>query len=478
MPKIIPVILCGGSGTRLWPLSRAETPKQFLKLMDDKTLLQKTAQRTVAVTGGSALDVVIVTLDNMREETIRQLQEVSPHLTRHVLGEPQARNTAAAVAYAIHYVRAIFGEDSLMWLLPADHYVGNEAALGDALQRAVAVAQDGYLVTFGIAPTRPETGYGYILKAGELGKTGACSVSKFVEKPTAEIAAQFVASGDYLWSSGMHLFRTRTAIDHYHRFAPDIFMSIEQSLMESWHAQRVSSRVYGQVRAEPFETAVLEKAEQVAVIPCDPAWSDIGCWESLWEIKPKDGNGNTFHGKVYSHETENSLIMAQDRLVTCVGLKDVIIIETGDSVLVADKKSNGSLKTLVQTLQQGGRRETQAHASRDHGWGWIKTMAMSARHHLQEVTIRPERLRDTQTHADRAGYVIVTAGEGLFVVDGARRHLKERDTLFVPADSTFGVANTGAGELKFYEFFYADMPGAAADLPAAMAAELAGRAVA
>ena len=183
MPKIVPVILCGGSGSRLWPLSRTETPKQFLKLMDNHTLLQKTALRTLSIINSPERDLVVVTLNGMKPETIRQLQEVSPGLTRHVLGEPQAKNTAAAVAYAIMYVKKVFGEDSLIWILPSDHHIGDEKALSDALHQALEAAADDYMVTFGIQPTRPETGYGYILRDEKLHKTDSFKVKQFIEKP-------------------------------------------------------------------------------------------------------------------------------------------------------------------------------------------------------------------------------------------------------------------------------------------------------
>ncbi len=456
MQKIIPVILCGGSGTRLWPLSRTETPKQFLKLMDDRTLLQQTAVRTMSIAGISGSEIVVVTLDKMREETIRQLEEISPQLSKHVLGEPEARNTAAAVAYALHYIKNNFGDNVLVWLLPADHYVGNEAALSEALYKAVTIAQEEYLVTFGIKPTRPETGYGYILQSAAIGDTGAHAVDSFVEKPAAHMAEEFMKAGNYLWSSGMHLFRITTGLDNFNRHAPDILPAIEAAVMDSWNNQRLSSGLYKKIASEPFETAVLQKASRIAVVPCDPSWSDIGCWESLWEIRDKDPNGNTKDGAVFCHDTEDSLILAHNRLVTCVGLKNVIIVETGDSVLVADKKCNSSLKALVETLRSSGRKEATTSPTQSHHWGAAHALAKSPRHSLQEVTVKPGRIRDTTTHSDMSGHAIVTSGEAIVVLNGQQVRLKEKESIFLPSQAVYGILNPGKTDLKLYEFLYAE----------------------
>ena len=363
MSKVVPVILCGGSGTRLWPLSRTDIPKQFLKLLDNHTLLQATVQRTLNITGALESDVVVVTLEAMKEETERQLHELSPQLTHHVLTEPEARNTAAAVAYATLYIKKHFGADALAWVLPSDHYVGDEEKLGDALREAVGVAKTGHLVTFGITPTRPETGYGYIRKAGRMDGNTAHHVGSFVEKPPHHVAVQFIATGKYLWSSGMHVFRVADAEENFLRHAPDVWMTVKNALLHGISDKRPALAEYRDARKEPFETAVLEKAQKIAVVPCNPQWSDIGSWESLWEIKPKNESGNAVKGRVVCEETINSFIMAQDRLVTCVGLKDIVVIETADSVLVADRRCNGSMKKLISALQRQGHREVSSPAA-------------------------------------------------------------------------------------------------------------------
>lgn len=350
MRKIIPVILCGGSGTRLWPLSKFGTPKQFLKLLDEYTLLQRTALRTLEVLNVDPSHVVTVTLDNMCDETIREYSEISPQLSRHILLEPEARNTAAAVAFAVQYVESEIDPEALLWILPADHYIGDERALKSAVERAWKAAESGYLVTFGIEPTRPETGYGYIRKAQALNGSGSYHVEKFFEKPNHNIAAEFVRSGEYLWSSGMHLFSVAAVKENYLQYAPATWRMVGDALRGSLSPRQPLHSFYSNIKKEPFETAVLEKCSSVAVVPCDPKWTDVGCWESVWEMKNKDTAGNALDGNAICHDTKNSMIMAQNRLVTCVGLEDVIVIDTGDSILVADRKKPESLKAMVQNL--------------------------------------------------------------------------------------------------------------------------------
>jgi len=453
MSKIVPVILCGGSGTRLWPISRKETPKQFLRLMDNDTLLQKTAKRTLDILGIDGSDVVTITLRGMHEETRRQLEEISPSLTRHLLLEPQARNTSAATAFATHYVNDSFGEDALLWVLPADHYIGDEEKLAEAVAKAAEAAESGYMVTFGIQPTRPETGYGYIRKAKPLNGSGVCHVKTFVEKPTYEKAVKLVKSKSYLWSSGMHLFKAKTGRENFCSLSPQTWIVVRNAMMESTRPDRPALMTYGAAKEEPFEKAVIEKAKNVAVIPCDPQWSDIGCWESLWEIKEKDQFGNACHGNVLCHDTKNSMILAEDRLITCVGLEDIIVVETGDSLLIADKKSNDSIKALVQKLQQANRRETESSDTSRHGWGHKRLIVSSGGMRLYENLINPGK-KFSGDQASRSSHWIVAAGHASVDVEGVVREFTKNDTFRMPKDAQFTISNAGKDKLKVYELQY------------------------
>ncbi|NCC20837.1 MAG: mannose-1-phosphate guanylyltransferase/mannose-6-phosphate isomerase [Alphaproteobacteria bacterium] len=457
MKTIVPVVLCGGSGTRLWPLSRTKTPKQFLRLTDERTLLQKTVLRTLGITGTSCSNFVTVTLGALHEETRRQLEEISPALTEHILGEPEARNTAAATAYAAGYVRNHFGGNAVMWILPADHHIGREDCLGNALEQALAAAHDDHLVTFGIQPTRAETGYGYIMKGEPIDDSGSFRVDNFVEKPPRDMADRFLASGRYLWSSGMHVFKASTIIRNYITHSPDTMVTVEQAMLSGRTDRSPSPEIYRTVREEPFEKAVLEKARKVAVIPCDPQWSDVGSWESLWEIRAKDGNGNATDGKVVCHNTRNSMVLAKERLVMCVGLEDVIIIETGDSILVADKNCNDALKAMIGTLREQGHKETEASNEDHHSWGRSKVIAETGNYSLREVTILPGRsYKNLQAGSSRAGYWIVASGTAHSIIDGLARELGEQESVAVASHSVYSFSNESDEPLRLFEYQYAE----------------------
>jgi mannose-1-phosphate guanylyltransferase/mannose-6-phosphate isomerase len=270
MQKIIPVILCGGSGTRLWPLSRSGTPKQFLKLLDEYTLLQRTVVRTLDILGMNPSDVVTVTLSSMRDETFRQYEEISPFLKRHVLLEPEARNTAAAVAFAAQYVKKEFGEDALLWILPADHYIGNEEALKHAVLKASKAAANGYLVTFGIQPTRPETGYGYIRKSQSLNGSGSYHVQQFFEKPKHDVALKFLNSGEYLWSSGMHLCSAKAIEKNFVIYAPETWQAVVNSLNGALNPRQPLKHIYKKIKKSRLRPPSLKNRTRLRLFPAIP----------------------------------------------------------------------------------------------------------------------------------------------------------------------------------------------------------------
>jgi mannose-1-phosphate guanylyltransferase/mannose-6-phosphate isomerase len=339
--NIVPVILCGGSGTRLWPASRDHHPKQFLNLLGDLSLLQTTALRALRVTDAPAKNLVAVTLKSLRPEVERQLREIDSFAANHIVPEPMARNTAAAVALAADYVEKNFGRNSIMWILPSDHHVGSEDRLKQAFTHAINAANAGKLVTFGIKPTRPETGYGYI-NIGKKSKCGTYHMTKaFVEKPDLDTAQTYLDTGNYLWNSGMFVFNTGILLDQYAEFAPAILDNVRKSQ-------------YAAIKDEPFDKAIMEKSPHVAVVPCDPMWSDIGSWESLWEISDKDKNGNMLDGYIAAHDVHNSYIKGNGRLIACAGVENLVIIETEDAILIADKRNGDSMRAMVMALKKAG----------------------------------------------------------------------------------------------------------------------------
>jgi mannose-1-phosphate guanylyltransferase/mannose-6-phosphate isomerase len=446
---IVPVILCGGSGTRLWPISREGLPKQFLSLTGSGTLLQNTAERALRIAGASQDRIMAVTLEALRDEVTAQLEALSPDMARHILGEPSARNTAAAVAYAALYAAQRFGNDAYLWILPSDHHIGDDEALAYAFRAALDAAAQDHLVTFGIQPTRPETGYGYIRIGESLNGAGALHARAFVEKPSREVARSYLESGDYLWNSGMFLFRAGTVLENFRTHSPEILDQVEQALAVATSADRVDADLYGRVAEQPFDKAIMEKSPQVAVVPCDPAWSDIGGFESLWEIRQKDSNGNVLEGPAEAEESRNCLVLAQDRLVACVGVEDLVIAETGDAILVADRKNGDALRTMVKRLKGRGRREITTPTRESKPWGLSKTVSIAPDYAVRELTVHPGA---PLSHKGSDLYWIVLSGEALVeLASGIVRRIKPMDTIFAHAEEICSLSAADGAPLRLLE---------------------------
>ena len=360
MPKsavsaIVPVILCGGSGTRLWPASREKFPKQFLALMGEHTLLQQTALRTMRTTGAKAADLVTVTLGDLSGHVAGQLAQIDAAAARHILCEPSARNTAAAVAFAACHVEALHGPDALMLVLPSDHHIADEKTLSDAFATGLKAAESGLLVTFGIRPTRPETGYGYIRLGETIGTLpGVQRAAAFVEKPKLDVAKSYLADGNYLWNSGMFMFKAGKVLAEFERYSPQILARVREAIAAG-ESHRPDAQLYASIPSEAFDVAIMERSADVAVVPCHPQWSDIGSWESLWEIREKDANQNVIQGNAAAHASHGCVVLAKsERLIACAGLTNIVVVDTGDSILIADRSNADSLKALVGELKKAG----------------------------------------------------------------------------------------------------------------------------
>ncbi len=346
---IVPVILCGGAGSRLWPLSREDNPKQFLSLTNNLSLLQNTMIRALRMTHAPAKNLVTVTLESMKDKVREHLIDIDRDAATHILCEPCARNTAAAIAFAADYVRCTFGEKAVMWVLPSDHHIGQEEILENAFLHALSDAKAEKLVTFGITPTYPETGYGYI--RAEKNNAAVKAVLEFAEKPDLETAKQYLESGDYLWNSGMFVFTARAVLDHFETYAPSVIAAVKSAMDGS--LTHPSAESYIKIPSQPFDKAIMEKASSVSVVPCDPAWSDIGGWESLWQIAVQDENGNVIDGDVTCVSTTNCYIQAQmGRPVAVAGLKDMVIIDTENGLLIKSKGDTESMQLLAKILKE------------------------------------------------------------------------------------------------------------------------------
>lgn len=354
---VVPVILCGGSGTRLWPASREKYPKQFLALLSERSLLQETASRALRTTSAHAADIITVTLGELSPHVAGQIASIDAAAARHILCEPAARNTAAAVALAACHVQALHGDEAILLVLPADHHIGDEAALRGAFATGIKAAAAGYLVTFGITPTRPETGYGYIKTGAEIaGFMGVQKAASFVEKPKLEVAQQYLAAGNYLWNSGMFVFKVSKVLAEFARHSPAILAQVKEALAKG-EPHKPDATLYSAIPSEPFDKAIMERSDTVAVIPTAPDWSDIGAWESLWEISAKDSTGNVVKGSAVLQDSQGCVVRAEGgRLIACAGLKNIVVVDTGDAVLVADRSNADSLKSLVTALKKAGNR--------------------------------------------------------------------------------------------------------------------------
>lgn len=449
-PVIRPVLLCGGSGTRLWPLSRAHYPKQFLRLIDEFSLLQNTLRRLDGVAGLGA--TIAVANENHRFLLAEQLLELG--LQADILLEPAARNTAPAVAAAaVHAgMQAREGEVPLLLVLPSDHVIADVAAFQRAVEVAVPHAEAGALVTFGVVPKRAETGYGYIRRGLPL--AGGFALDGFVEKPDAETALRYVESGEYLWNSGMFLFRADSYLDALEQFSPGMRQAAEAAVNAARHDLdflRLDKEAFAASPANSIDYAVMEKTSDGVVIPLDAGWSDIGAWDALASLGPVDGAGNTVRGDVLTVGTTNSVVFADARLVATVGLSGVVVVATPDAVLVADKSSAQDVKQVVDALKRAARVESEFQHVVHRPWGSYEGVAHGPRYQVKRILVKPGASLSLQKHHHRAEHWIVvrgtakvTRGEEVFLVG-------ENESTYIPMGTVHRLENPGKLPLEMIE---------------------------
>ncbi len=451
--EIVPVVLSGGSGTRLWPLSRNTYPKQFINLVGDLSLFQETAQRARKVCSGR---FITVCNENHRFLVAEQLRQVGEEHAR-ILLEPKGRNTAPAVALAaIQALRDSDGEAPMILVMPSDHLIRDTSAFASAVEAGIDAAREGKLVTFGIVPDKAETGYGYIRALAETGYVvnQVFPVDEFVEKPDAETAQRYVDSQEYLWNSGMFLFRADVYLEALGKYQPQMRDCCEKAMAACVGDNdflRPERAVFEECPADSIDYAVMEPTDDAVVIPMDAGWNDVGAWSSLWEVQQQDEDGNAVRGDVLTHDSRNCLIHAEHRLVATLGLDGVVVVETPDAVLVADKNQVQDVKKLVESLNGRARNEAIEHRKVYRPWGHYDSIDMGERFQVKRITVNPGEVLSLQKHFHRAEHWVVVSGTAEITRDDEVFILTENQSAYIPLGAVHRLVNPGSIPLELIE---------------------------
>ncbi|MDA7815677.1 mannose-1-phosphate guanylyltransferase/mannose-6-phosphate isomerase [Porticoccaceae bacterium] len=443
MSEIKAVIMAGGSGTRLWPLSRAAHPKQFLALHGDDTMLQSTMNR---LSGLSIKSSVTICNQEHRFFVAEQLREIDK--LGSIILEPVGRNTAPAIALAA----LMSNEDDLLLVLSADHVIQDNAAFTKAVADAIPLAESGKLVTFGIVADKPHTGYGYIKRGVEQGV--GFVVERFVEKPSIEVAQGYIDSGEYYWNSGMFLVKAGRYLAELTKFRPDIYEACRSSIAEmktDLDFVRIDSEKFKECPEDSIDYAVMEKTSDAVVVPLDAGWSDIGSWSSLWEISKKDCSGNVAVGDVKLFDTSNSYVRTDGKLVATIGVENLVIVSTKDAVLVAGKDQVQNAKELVLQLKSDSRPEWKMHREVYRPWGKYDSIDLGERYQVKRITVNPGAKLSVQMHHHRAEHWVVVSGSALVTNGDQTTLLTENQSTYIPIGVVHGLENPGKVPLELIE---------------------------
>lgn len=445
---LLPVIMAGGSGSRLWPLSRSLYPKQFLSLTSEFTMLQETFQRLHTVPHQPPL---LICNDEHRFIVAEQLRLQNLDYSGIIL-EPVGRNTAPAITLAA--LKSLNNNnDPVLLVLAADHVIKDEKAFSDAIINALPLAASGKLVTFGIVPSYPETGYGYIMKGDSINNL-AYNVEAFIEKPTIDKASEYLSSGNYFWNSGMFLFKASKFLSEIKRHREDIYNACVKAL-SGQHRDldfiRLDNDAFQECPDESVDYAVMEKTEDAVLVPMDAKWSDVGSWSALWDIDNKDASDNAIRGDVLTYDTSNSYIYSQNKLVATVGINDLVIVETKDAVLIADKNKVQGVKEIVKILKARGRSEYLQHREIYRPWGSHDAVTEGARFHVKKVIVKPGQKTATQIHYHRAEHWVVVSGTAKVYKGNNTYLVTENESTYIPIGIAHSIENPGKIPLEIIE---------------------------
>ncbi len=456
--QVTPVILCGGSGTRLWPLSRAGFPKQFLVLSEKNSLFQQAVERGGILSSGdvSLGDTIIVTGEEHRFLVLDQLREM-PNLSAKILLEPEGRNTAPALTLAA--LEAIKnGDDPILVVTPADQIIQRSEIFNDAIQRSIEVAATGAIVILGIKPTGPETGFGYIRQKRTLGKFGEVDVEAFVEKPDLETAQGYLATDEYSWNAGMFVVRASVWLDALKTYRVDIFNATQEAFGHPTIDQefiRPDEVLFKKIPSESVDYAVIEKCPGssfvIKMISLDAGWNDLGSWDAVWQVGEKDHKNNLVYGDVLHDQSSDNLIYSSHRLVSAVGVSDLVIVETADAVMVTDRRQSQYVKNIVEQLAAQNREEHILHRKVSRPWGWYDTIDVGDRFKVKRIQVNPGASLSLQKHAKRAEHWVVVKGTAEVTCGEKVVILKENESTFIPLGEKHRLSNPSNEVLEIIE---------------------------
>jgi len=451
---ILPVIMAGGCGTRLWPLSRSNYPKQFLSLNGEDTMLQQTLSRL------EGLEHEAVMLICNEEHRFIAAEQIRKKGISHngIFLEPVGRNTAPAIALAAFKALAESPEANLL-VLAADHVIEDEASFKVSVKNALQYSEQGKLVTFGIVGDKPETGYGYIKRGRALEENKGPSnlayvVDKFVEKPSREMAQEYIDSGEYFWNSGMFMFKAKRYLEELEKFRPDIYQACNKAILTQecdLDFIRVNKQAFIDCPDESIDYAVMEKTEEAVVVPLDAGWSDIGSFSALWDVSDKDNSGNAVYGDVQTNDVKNSMIISRDKLTTAVGVEDLVIVSTKDAVLVTHKEKAQNVKQIVGKLKNSERSETTMHRQVYRPWGHYDSVDVGERFKVKRITVKPGAKLSLQKHNHRAEHWIVVKGTARVTIADDVSLVKENQSVYIPIGVVHALENPENVELELIE---------------------------
>lgn len=430
-PTIVPIILCGGKGTRLWPVSKDNKPKQLLPIVNKTILLHDTLERVQSSIPEDLKHTVIVTTQHLEKETTRQLQNFNEECANHILCEPCSKNTAAAVAYATLYAKKVFGENAILWILPADHYVEDQDELRSLIQNSYQHLPSDKILTFGVQPTYPATEYGYI-EYKPSSQNAIADIVKFVEKPNQEDATSYIDTERYYWNSGMFMAHAKTIINEFIEHAPHIISALSENIP--------TADAYQKIKSISFDHAIMEKSQNVTVTEANIGWSDVGSWHNIWKIKDKDAHGNVTHGNVIADGSKNCLIQSENLTIAALGLNDIAIIEDGHSLLIANKQDSQSIKKIKTLL-----------AHRDDNTQQEKLCVKHNEYLVKEITLDQGEAIPLHYHRNRSEQWTVLSGTAHITIDNEELDYEVGAIIHMPLTVPHAVKNKSKTPLKILE---------------------------